>query len=110
MEGQEGYSLQVGALEVLPVLDAVVLGQPSTTWAGQPGDDHWGPHEYLLDDEGRIGAAMGGFLIRHANNDRLMLVDLGLGMQKGFNIVGEHLLESLAAYGYAPEDITDVVF
>jgi glyoxylase-like metal-dependent hydrolase (beta-lactamase superfamily II) len=105
----QGYSLRVGDIEVLPVIDCVFHAAPRTTYAGQPGDPYWEPHKYLLDEEGKLGAAMGGFLVRNATNDRLMLVDLGMGVHKGFTIVGEHLLENLASYGYAPEDITDVV-
>jgi hypothetical protein len=109
-ESAHGSSLQVGGIEVLPVIDCVFRAKPRSTFAGQPGDAFWEPHKYLLDDEGMMSSAMGGFLVRNSHNDRLMLVDLGTGVHKGFTIQGELLLQSLAACGYSPEDITDVVF
>jgi glyoxylase-like metal-dependent hydrolase (beta-lactamase superfamily II) len=108
--GEETYSLKVGAIEVLPVIDCEFKAKPGQTFAGLPGDAYWEPHQYLLDDQGEVGSAMGGFLIRNAHNERLMLVDLGMGVHEGLPIKGELLLQNLASYGYAPTDITDVVF
>ena len=84
--------MRVGDLEVLPVLDGsrdvpveVLLNQV--------------PHARWLTPEGLMSVQMGGYLLRSA--ERVVLVDTGFG--------GGTLLESLAALGLQPSDVTDVV-
>lgn len=79
-------------------------------------DEAWAPHRQFLESEGHIELALGGFLIRTA--DRLVLVDTGIGSVsaasaaaalgvEGFH--GGRFLDSLAALGVTPPDITDVI-
>jgi len=59
-------------------------------------------------DDGRLPFTMGGFLVR--GGDRVVLVDAGLGEGEMMGIKAGALLESLAALGVAPDDVTDLVF
>ncbi len=68
----------------------------------------WAPHAQFLDDEGRLELELGGFLIRIG--ERTVLVDAGVGRINDGTFAGGQLLDSLAAYGVAPNDVTDVVF
>jgi glyoxylase-like metal-dependent hydrolase (beta-lactamase superfamily II) len=103
--------LQVGSFEILPVLDATFKAPPRTTYLGEPASDEvWEQHRYLLDDDGNIEGSMGGFLIRGGGGDRVALVDLGLGNNDMLSARGGAMLDSLRAWGYGPEDVTDVLF
>lgn len=102
--------MRIGALEVLPVIDGSWRHAASEMYASRPDDDAWSPHRYLLDDDGMLELTLGGFLVRHERTDRVILVDLGLGPNEMFDMRGGALLESLAAVGVAPGDVTDVVF
>ena len=110
--------MRVGDIEILPVLDGTArikapdafrigVEQGSGTLGGEAAD--WEPHRNLLDDEGCLTLAMGGFLIRGAG-DRLILVDAGVGPIDRAPFVGGALIDGLAGLGHQPEDITDVVF
>jgi glyoxylase-like metal-dependent hydrolase (beta-lactamase superfamily II) len=114
----------VGDLDILPVHDGTFkvkateqyrTGQgptdgPATSKGGS--EDDWAPHKGLLDEEGMLELAVGGFLIRSA--DRVVLVDAGLGAitrSLGTSrLSGGLLLENLASYGVAPAEVTDVIF
>lgn len=101
--------MQIGDLRVDPVLDGRAVLPPSLAFAGTS-DEHWAPHRQFLTDEGQLRLDMGGFLVR--GRERTVLVDAGLGKTTaslpGFE--GGRLLESLAALGTSPDEITDVVF
>jgi glyoxylase-like metal-dependent hydrolase (beta-lactamase superfamily II) len=101
--------VKVGAIEILPVIDATYSAPPSRAYRGVDVQEAWEPHRYLLNEHGELEGSMGGFLIRGAG-DRLTLVDLGLGQLEMLGIKGEGgMLDSLAEYGVAAGDITDVV-
>jgi glyoxylase-like metal-dependent hydrolase (beta-lactamase superfamily II) len=101
--------MNVGSMEILPVLDATFRHLPGTTYLGGPaGEEEWAPHRYLLDEEGMIETSMGGFLVRGAKSDRVALVDLGLGDNDLNGARGGAMVESLRSYGLEPTDITDV--
>lgn len=103
--------MKVGAIEILPVIDTTFAAPPSLIYdyAGRSEDEAWESHRQLLNDQGLLEQSMGGFLIRGAGN-HLTLVDLGLGPNEMIGLLGGGLLDSLAAYGVGPEQITDVVF
>jgi glyoxylase-like metal-dependent hydrolase (beta-lactamase superfamily II) len=103
-------SMRIGALEILPVIDGTFHHPPMTTYAGGEPGDAWAPHRYLLDDDGNIESTLGGFLVRHDDNDRVVLVDLGLGDNDMMGMRGGGMLQSLEALGVHVEDVTDVVF
>jgi len=101
--------MRVGSLEIVPVHDG---------WARLPaGDllrftggraDPWLPHERFIAADGSLELSLGGFLVR--TGDRVVLVDAGAGRIDNEHYHGGRLLESLAAVGVAPADVTDVVF
>lgn len=105
--------MRINDIEVLPVIDVTGRSKPTELFLSTT-DQDWAPHRDLLDADGMLESALGGFLIRGCG-DRLILVDAGLG---GHPSVGpfekfppeRQLLESLAALGVGPGDITDVVF
>jgi glyoxylase-like metal-dependent hydrolase (beta-lactamase superfamily II) len=107
--------MRLGELEILPVHDGVARVQPSDAYRlgnvepnGRGGDDaDWAPHRTFLAADGMLEMALGGFLIR--TGDRVVLVDAGLGPLEFGPFVGGRMIESLAALGVAPDDVTDVV-
>jgi glyoxylase-like metal-dependent hydrolase (beta-lactamase superfamily II) len=114
--------VQVGEIEITPVTDGIGKMVPTDAYGALifPGaadlptptgrgteDEHWEPHRSLLDDDGMLTLAIGGFLVR--SNNRLVLVDTGLGPLDTGVMRGGALLSELAALGVAPADITDVV-
>jgi glyoxylase-like metal-dependent hydrolase (beta-lactamase superfamily II) len=98
--------MRVGDLEILPVHDGIALMPATEAYAGTT-DEQWAPHRQFLTDDGKLPIAIGGFLIRSANH--VVLVDAGVGRVGGI-FQGGQFLDSLAAYGVQPEDVTDVVF
>lgn len=100
-------TIRVGDLSVEAVLDGVAKVAATSAFAGTS-DEQWAPHRSFLDAEGNIELALGGFLVRA--DDRIILVDAGVGdIQRG-PFVGGQLLANLAAQGVRPADVTDVVF
>ncbi len=104
---------QIGDMSIRPVDDGVIYFDPTVFYDRTTPAD-WEDHRDLLDAEGRLELAIGGFLV--TGGDRVVLVDLGAGA--GYKVPradadcrrsGE-LIESLAALGYRPDDVTDVVF
>ena len=101
--------MQVGEYEILPVLDGQGRIRP-TAFRGTT-EETWAPHRDLLDADGMLPMAVGGFLIRGGPEGRNVLVDAGMGDR---DFMGGRnpalLLRSLAAYGVQPADVTDLVF
>ena len=101
--------MKVGDLDILPVSDGVAFYDASALLAYTgPAHDPWGPHQAFLDADGRLELALGGFLIR--SGDRVVLVDAGVGRIDNDTYHGGRFLDSLAALGLEPGDVTDVVF
>jgi glyoxylase-like metal-dependent hydrolase (beta-lactamase superfamily II) len=99
--------MQVGELTIEPVLDGTVA-LPVTHEYTYPriAAERWAPYADYL-DEGRVVIDMGGYLVR--SGDRIVLVDAGAGVNSS-PFTGGRFLESLAALGVGPLDVTDVVF
>jgi glyoxylase-like metal-dependent hydrolase (beta-lactamase superfamily II) len=75
--------------------------------------DGWNLHPEWLDENGRVVASIGGFLIQ--TGGRNILVDTGYGDQQvefpGFGpFVGGRFLQSLATTGLEPRDIDTVLY
>ena len=114
--------MNIGEIEVLPVIDGNAWFDASFTYATHAPldakgtrDDDWVPHRGFLDGEGRFEIVFGGYLVR--TGGRVMLVDAGLGtrtrasdMPGAATLASGELLDSLAVHGVAVGDITDVVF
>ena len=67
-----------------------------------------GPHLALLDENGMLELAIGGFLIRSA--ERVAIVDAGVGQSPLPLLICGAFLESLASHGVTPDEVTDVIF
>jgi glyoxylase-like metal-dependent hydrolase (beta-lactamase superfamily II) len=100
--------MQLGDIEILPVLDSDWVNDPREAFAKSP--EALEAHKDLLTPDGMLAMPMGGFFIRRRAYDRVALVDLGLGRTPLFGRNGDAaMLKSLAALGYRPEDISDVI-
>ena len=100
-------AMNVGHLRIDPVFDGGGRFQPTTTFrTSTPGE--WAAHADLLDADGMLPFDMGGYLVR--DGERSVLVDAGLGVGQLMGMSGGAMLDSLAALGLGPGDITDVVF
>ena len=108
--------MRVGDLEVDAVVDGIARAVPSEAYRWGVGEGggrgldatDWEPHRGFLADDGMLEMALGGFLVRH--RDRVVLVDAGIGVFDRGVFKGGALLDSLAALGVQPGDVTDVVF
>lgn len=99
--------MEVGSLQVDPVLDGTGWFEPTKSFRGTT-PEQWAVHRDLLDENGKLGFAMGGFLVRGAGHTTL--IDLGLGEKRFLGIDCGRFLVSLRELGVEPEDVTDVVF
>ena len=99
--------MDVGAIRIDPVIDGVITTAPELVLRPSGATDGWSAHRDLLNDDGALEMAVGGFLVR--TGTRVMLVDAGLGpiTREGYHAGA--LLDSLAALGLGVGDVTDVV-
>ena len=102
--------MKVGTFEILPVIDGAMRVPPSAAFA-KTTDADWAPHKDLLGPDGMLEMCLGGFLVRGGPENRVVLVDCGLGhFEMGGQKLGGKLIDHLATYGLGPGDITDVMF
>lgn len=94
-------------MRIDPVIDGVGAFEPTLAFRGST-PEQWAVHQDLLDESGKLGFSMGGFLVR--GRGRTTLVDLGLGPKSFLGIEGGSFLTALAELGVAPDEVTDVVF
>jgi len=100
--------MKIGEIEILPVIDGSAKLQPTMAFTGTTEAD-WAPHRGLLDENGMLELAMGGFLIR--GGDRVAIVDAGVGAQSPLPLLsGGAFLESLSSHGVKADEVTDVIF
>jgi len=99
--------MDVGNLTLEPILDGVGRFVPTKSYRSTT-PEQWARHDDLLDEDGLLHFAMGGFLLH--SGDRVVLIDTGLGPRTFLGISGGQLLENLARRGVSPDDVTDVVF
>ncbi|MGH9047819.1 MAG: MBL fold metallo-hydrolase [Acidimicrobiales bacterium] len=107
--------MHVGAISIDSVIDGVMRMEPSLAYrsmAAEPGakgthEEDWAPHRGLLNEDGQLEIAIGGFLVRTA--DRIVLVDTGVGVLDHGPMRGGEFLNGLAALGVQPVEVTDVV-
>src|ERR1700735_353996 len=86
--------MKIGDIEILPVLDGSAHFRPTAAYVGTT-DEDWAPHRGLLDADGRVELAFGGFLVRAG--DRLALIDAGIGPESPTPFMsGGQMLDSLA--------------
>jgi len=104
--------VQVGNLSVEPIIDGVARLAATDAYrtggGGKgSGEQDWAPHRDLLDADGMLELALGGFLVR--SGERVVVVDTGVGALERGAFSGGRFLASLAAHGVGPETVTDVV-
>lgn len=99
--------MDVGNLKIHSVLDGEGRFVPTKSYRGTT-SEQWALHRDLLDEDGMLHFAMGGFLVK--TGDKVVLIDLGLGERTVLGITGGAFLTDLARYGVSAEDVTDVVF
>jgi glyoxylase-like metal-dependent hydrolase (beta-lactamase superfamily II) len=97
-------AMQVGGVTIDGVSDGSLAAPP--TFMFNKSDQDWQQHSQFLDEEGMLPIEMGGFLVR--SGDRLAIVDTGIGPLGDPARTGM-LMQSLAALGVRPEEITDLV-
>jgi glyoxylase-like metal-dependent hydrolase (beta-lactamase superfamily II) len=106
--------MNIGDLVAEPLYDGVMRA-PATLFYGGTTTEQWAPHQRFLEPDGMIRFDLGGFLVR-GRGERVMLIDAGMGPRSGTmrdgrgTYEGGELLNSLAAHGVRPEDVTDVLF
>jgi glyoxylase-like metal-dependent hydrolase (beta-lactamase superfamily II) len=101
--------MELGRLRIDSILDGTGRFAPTASFQGTT-DEQWAAHRDLLDEDGMLGFAMGGFLVRGLEGGRTALIDAGLGHGTLMGITGGQLLDNLAAVGVRPDEITDVLF
>ena len=102
--------MRVGSLQIHPILDGVhrTPARDFLRYVG-PENDPWASHTAFVAADGMIEMALGGFLL--TLGDRVTIVDCGLGpMTTADGMQGGQFLDSLAALGVQPDDVTDVLF
>jgi glyoxylase-like metal-dependent hydrolase (beta-lactamase superfamily II) len=98
--------VRVGSIDIVPVRDG--RGALPTSMLFSASEQQWLPHRKFLDDDGMVPMEVGGFLLRGAG-DQVVLVDLGLG-QLGSALGMGQFMNSLDALGVSASEVTDVVF
>ena len=99
--------MQVGDIRIDAVLDGTAWFEPTLVFRGST-PEQWEAHRSLLNEDGKLGFSMGGFLVRGGGHTTL--IDLGLGPKSFLGIEGGRFLTALAELGVGVEDVTDVVF
>lgn len=98
----------VGDRRIIPLFDGTMREDARSILLKPTVDgDPWEAHADLLGPDGELELVMGAYLI--PGQDRNVLVDAGLGNINNETMAGGKLLDSLAAHGMGPGDITDVV-
>src|SRR5260370_4812347 len=89
-------------------MDGEMIVPHTRAYSGTSEQD-WTPHQGLLVGDGRVEMAIGGFLLR--SGDRVALIDAGIGPDSPMPFMqGGRFLDSLAAHGVQPDDVTDMIF
>jgi len=107
--------VRVGDILIQPVLDGVARMEASAAYRGigtvtdvrGADQEDWSPHLDLLDADGMLEMALGGFLLR--SGERVVLVDTGVGDTESGPLKGGRFLIELEALGVRPEEVTDVL-
>ena len=104
-------SLKLGSYKITHIHDGHTYVQAKSLYP-QSTTNFWENNKNLIDNEGNIYLAFGGFLIETEN--KKILMDLGVGPEKIYveglgNSVGGLFLKNLEKAGVKPEEITDVI-
>ncbi|MCW2848459.1 MAG: beta-lactamase domain protein [Marmoricola sp.] len=99
--------MQIGKVTVDAVLDGEFVLDREVPY---PGVDprRWSRYESMLRGGREVVNQLGGYLVR--TDDDIVLVDLGFGPTRVPTWESGKFLDSLAALGVKPEDVTEVLF
>ncbi|MEU3573204.1 MBL fold metallo-hydrolase [Kitasatospora sp. NPDC036755] len=100
--------MKIGDIEILAITDGTGTERGADVLTRPGADDPWACHRHHLAPDGTLALPLGGFLVRTAR--RTVLVDAGVGPHDDGRYRGGALLDSLAAHGTTPDEVTDVVF
>jgi glyoxylase-like metal-dependent hydrolase (beta-lactamase superfamily II) len=101
--------MRVGSCDIVALFDGTGR-EPAAEVLRRAGSvDPWAAHRDTLDDNGDLVLAVGGYLVR-TGDGRIIVVDAGVGTIDNGRYRGGQFLDSLAAAGVQPGDVTDVVF
>lgn len=100
-------ALMIGDIRVDGVIDGEGRFDPLKTFRSSTAE-MWADHQDLLDADGLLPFTMGAFLVR--TGDTVALVDSGLGDATLMGITGGRMIDSLAALGVTPAEVTDVIY
>lgn len=104
--GPKECTLKIGTVTIDSVHDSDLRMDPTFVYPSKSMED-WQPYLHLLDD-GEYVNTIGGFLVR--DGDLAVLVDVGVGPNPPAPFTSGDFMDSLAALGVNPQDITHVVF
>jgi glyoxylase-like metal-dependent hydrolase (beta-lactamase superfamily II) len=99
--------MRVGDISIEPVVDGTCTFAISDPFLSMPAEA-WEPHRRFLTSDGRLELVLGGFLVR--TKDRVVVIDCGVGRVDQAPFKGGAFVDSLAALGVTPGDVTDVLF
>ncbi|PRZ44348.1 glyoxylase-like metal-dependent hydrolase (beta-lactamase superfamily II) [Antricoccus suffuscus] len=99
--------MKIGDLDIIPISDGTATEQGREILSRPGVEDPWACHPDVLDADGALHFDLGGFLLR--TGDRTILIDAGVGRIDNGQYVGGGFLDSLAAAGVQPDQVTDVV-
>ncbi|MGC5615411.1 MBL fold metallo-hydrolase [Georgenia sp. Z1491] len=102
-----GPVIEVGDLRVLTLEDGHGREVARDVLTREGHADGWSCHGDLLDEQGDLHLAVGGYLLQ--SGDRTIVVDTGAGTIDNGRYKGGLLLESLRVHGVEVEDVTDVL-
>lgn len=98
--------MRIGDMQIDPLIDGEAAVPPE---AGYANPTDWSAFEHYLDPcTGLQINTLGGFLVRF--DDKVVLVDAGVGPKPTFPFVGGSLRSALFAVGVSALDVTDVIF
>ena len=99
--------MNVGRIDLVPVLDGTSW-EPLGKIVSRAGGAVWDCPQQPLDAEGRLQMDVGGFLFR--SDERIILIDAGMGAINDDRRHGGELPENLRRLGVDFPDVTDVIF
>lgn len=99
--------MRVGDFEIHPVKDGE-FSLPAKIFFPKTSEEDWLPHKEFLEDGANLRMPVGGFAI--TGGGHVVLVDVGAGPNATWENFGGRLIDSLAAIGIHPADVTDVLF